>query len=74
MTRAASATGFDRGIVWDASKPDGQPRRSVDVERTRQLFGFRAAHSRQERLPQTIAWFMTHRREQRLSLGVSSVS
>ncbi len=38
----AELTGFDGEIVWDASKPNGQPRRQLDVSRAEELFGFRA--------------------------------
>jgi GDP-L-fucose synthase len=38
----AEQTGFEGEIVWDTSKPNGQPRRSLDVSRAERLFGFRA--------------------------------
>ena len=38
-------TGFDGEIVWDATKPDGQPRRMLDVSRGEREFGFRAQES-----------------------------
>jgi GDP-L-fucose synthase len=41
----AAATGFDGEIVWDTSKPNGQPRRRLDVSRADKLFGFRATTS-----------------------------
>jgi GDP-L-fucose synthase len=69
----ASQTGFQGKIVWDASKPNGQPRRCLDVERAYRLFGFRAAHPLQEGLARTIAWFLARRGEQRL-LGAASIS
>jgi GDP-L-fucose synthase len=53
----ASHVGFEGEIVWDRSKPNGQPRRRLDVERAHQLFGFRAAHSLRDGLPLTVAWF-----------------
>ncbi len=57
----ASRTGFDGKIAWDASKPNGQPRRCLDVERARRLFGFRAAHSLDDGLARTIAWFLAQK-------------
>ncbi len=48
---------FDGRVVWDAAKPNGQPRRSLDVSRARQAFGFEARTDFAEGLKQTIAWF-----------------
>jgi GDP-L-fucose synthase len=53
-------TGFRGGVVWDASKPDGQPRRNVDVTRARQYFGFAARTGLEEGLRQTIEWYRNH--------------
>ncbi len=57
----ASEAGFDGEIVWDTTRPNGQPRRCLDVERARQLFGFRAAHSLRQGLARTVAWFLAQR-------------
>ncbi len=53
----AELTGFDGEIVWDTSKPNGQPRRRLDVSRAEELFGFRAHTSLRDGLGQTIAWY-----------------
>jgi GDP-L-fucose synthase len=53
----AKLTGFSGEIRWDASKPDGQPRRSVDTARAEQLFGFCARVPFEEGLNETIAWY-----------------
>jgi GDP-L-fucose synthase len=53
----AQATGFTGEIVWDTSKPNGQPRRRLDVSRAEELFGFRARTSFQEGLERTVAWY-----------------
>ena len=53
--------GFQGEIIWDRSKPDGQPRRHVDVSRAKRAFGFEAVTSLEEGLRRTIAWFMEHR-------------
>jgi len=53
----ARLTGFTGRLVWDASKPNGQPRRGLDVTRARQAFGFQAATSFEEGLRRTIDWF-----------------
>jgi GDP-L-fucose synthase len=63
----ASQTGFDGTIIWDTSKPNGQPRRCLDVERARRLFGFRATHSLHDGLARTIAWFLAHREQEAMA-------
>ncbi|MBF0485460.1 MAG: GDP-L-fucose synthase [Candidatus Omnitrophica bacterium] len=50
-------TGFKGDIVWDASKPDGQPRRQLDVTRAQKEFGFKAEMSFREGLKRTIDWY-----------------
>jgi nucleoside-diphosphate-sugar epimerase len=54
-------TGFQGEIIWDSSKPDGQPRRSLDTSRARQAFGFQAQTDFREGLRRTIDWYLTHR-------------
>ena len=53
----AKEIGFAGTIVWDESKPNGQPRRCLDVSRAKEAFGFRATTSLQEGLRKTIAAF-----------------
>jgi GDP-L-fucose synthase len=55
----AGKTGFSGEVRYDASKPDGQPRRCLDVTRARQLFGFEATTSLEQGLEKTIAWYLT---------------
>lgn len=50
-------TGFGGEIVWDATKPDGQPRRCLDVTRAKERFGFAAQVSFDEGLRRTIDWY-----------------
>jgi GDP-L-fucose synthase len=57
----ASEVGFRGRIVWDASKPNGQPRRGLDVSRAKQLFGFEAAHSLRDGIKKTVEWFAANR-------------
>jgi GDP-L-fucose synthase len=57
----ASEVGFDGRIVWDESKPNGQPRRGLDVGRAKSLFGFEASHRLREGLVKTVEWFMSNR-------------
>jgi len=49
--------GFTGSIRWDSSKPDGQPRRLLDVSRAKELFGFEAKTTLTEGLKQTIQWY-----------------
>jgi GDP-L-fucose synthase len=53
----AELTGFAGKIVWDASKPNGQPRRRLDVSKAEALFGFRARTGLRAGLERTIAWY-----------------
>ncbi|MCU1454947.1 MAG: NAD-dependent epimerase/dehydratase [Acidimicrobiales bacterium] len=59
----ATATGFGGEIRWDATKPDGQPRRRVDATRARELFGFAASTDFAAGLQRTVDWFLAHRDE-----------
>ena len=61
----AAEVGFTGEIVWDTTKPNGQPRRCLDVSRAKQLFGFQASHRLRDGIPKTVAWFITHRGELR---------
>ncbi len=53
----ADLTGFDGQIVWDSSKPNGQPRRSLDVSRAEAGFGFRATTPFAVGLRNTVDWY-----------------
>src|SRR5688572_12635120 len=55
--RIAALMNFTGEIRWDTTKPDGQPRRSLDTSRAAQLFGFRAEVAFDEGLRRTIAWY-----------------
>jgi GDP-L-fucose synthase len=57
----ADVTGFAGEIRWDASMPNGQPRRSLDASRAAELFGFRAGTSLREGLERTVAWYRASR-------------
>jgi GDP-L-fucose synthase len=56
----AELTGFEGEIEWDASMPNGQPRRSLDASRARELFGFEARTPLRTGLERTIAWYREH--------------
>lgn len=58
VTLIAKLSGFDGKIVWDTSKPNGQPRRRLDVSRAEQEFGFKARVGFEEGLRRTIDWYI----------------
>jgi GDP-L-fucose synthase len=57
----ADICGFTGEIVWDSSKPDGQPRRCLDVTRAREQLGFVAQTDFASGLRRTIEWYRAHR-------------
>jgi GDP-L-fucose synthase len=61
----AGEVGFSGSIVWDTTKPNGQPRRCLDVSRAQRYFGFRAQQGLREGIAKTLAWFITHRAQHR---------
>jgi GDP-L-fucose synthase len=58
----AQATGFTGRITWDATKPNGQPRRKLDTTRAEREFGFRAQVSFADGLARTVAWYAEQRK------------
>lgn len=61
-TIIAQLTEFEGEIVWDTSKPNGQPRRALDTQRAEEYFGFRAQMPFAEGLRRTIAWYRENRK------------
>jgi GDP-L-fucose synthase len=61
VTLIGKLTGFEGDIHWDSSKPDGQPRRCLDVSRAKQEFGFEARTSFEIGLKATIDWYMNNK-------------
>ena len=53
----AELTGYEGELVWDTSKPNGQPRRRLDTERAERLFGFHASTPLREGLERTVTWY-----------------
>jgi GDP-L-fucose synthase len=53
---------FDGAIVWDSSKPDGQPRRMLDTSRAERLFGFKAEVAFDKGLRRTVEWYQAQAR------------
>ena len=52
---------FTGELRWDATKPDGQPRRALDISRARELFGFMSSTSFEDGLRRTIEWYEANR-------------
>ena len=62
VTLIARLTGYAGEIRWDASKPDGQPRRALDTAKARALFGFAATTTFENGLRETVNWYLKMRR------------
>jgi GDP-L-fucose synthase len=60
-TMIAAEVGFTGQVQWDTTKPNGQPRRCLDVSRAKQLFGFQSRHGLREGLKKTVQWFQDNR-------------
>jgi GDP-L-fucose synthase len=73
VTLIARLTGFQGDIVWDPSKPDGQPRRALDVSRATREFNFKAVTDFEEGMRRTIEWYLEARRTG-AEPGVAAVS
>ncbi|WP_129709815.1 GDP-L-fucose synthase family protein [Priestia megaterium] len=61
--RVKVLTGYDGEIVWDESKPDGQPRRRLDINYAKEKIGFKAHTFLMEGLQKTIKWYMDAHRK-----------
>jgi GDP-L-fucose synthase len=59
--KIAAVTGFKGNIVWDASMPNGQPRRCLDVSKAEALFGWKAKVGLDEGLTKTYEWFKNNK-------------
>ncbi|MFQ5722787.1 MAG: NAD-dependent epimerase/dehydratase family protein, partial [Candidatus Aminicenantales bacterium] len=59
----AKLTGYRGKITWDTTKPDGQPRRMLDVTKAEREFGFKARIGFEEGLKRTIGWYVTKKQE-----------
>ena len=57
----ARQTGFEGTLVWDTDKPNGQPRRGLDVNRAKEFFGWEAKVSFEEGMRRTIEWYKENR-------------
>jgi GDP-L-fucose synthase len=61
----AKLTGFEGNIIWDSAKPDGQPRRMLDVTKAEREFGFKSKTSLEEGLKKTIQWYISNQPNER---------
>lgn len=57
VSKLKELTHYEGDVVWDRTKPDGQPRRCLDVTKAEQCFGFRATTSFDEGLRRTVEWY-----------------
>ena len=62
VEKIAKMTGFEGDLVWDTSKPNGQPRRALDVSRAKNKFDFEAKTDFDEGLQNTIDWYLANRK------------
>ena len=58
----AQFSGFKGKIIWDPTKPDGQPRRCLDTTRAKEKFGFAAKTTLEDGMKKTIAWYEANHR------------
>ena len=56
----AKTVGYEGKVVWDTSKPDGQPKRYLDVTRAKELLGFEAQISLEDGIRETVDWYRTN--------------
>jgi GDP-L-fucose synthase len=63
VTLIAELTAFRGKIVWDTTKPNGQPRRCLDISKAKEVFGFLAKTSLHEGLVKTIAWYRNNHKK-----------
>jgi len=61
VNKIVQLTGFEGGIVWDKTKPDGQPRRCLDTRLAKKEFNFSAQVGLEEGLKKTIQWYKRRR-------------
>ena len=62
VEKIGKIVGYEGTIVWDATKPDGQPKRQLDVTRAQKEFGFQAETKFDEGLKKTIEWYRQNRK------------
>ena len=70
VERIVALTGFSGSVIWDTSKPDGQPRRCLDTIRAERKLGFRAKTPLEAGLRSTIDWYLAQRRSSPVPAGL----
>jgi len=60
MAKVAAACNYAGRIAWDTAKPDGQPRRALDISRARDLLGWQPRQDFDSGLAATVAWWRSH--------------
>jgi len=63
VTKIVELTGFEGQLVWDTSRPNGQPRRGLDTSRAKERFGFQAQVKLEEGLKRTVEWYRKAREQ-----------
>ena len=63
VERICAIVGYQGSLEWDATKPDGQPRRALDTSRAREAFGFTARMPLEDGLRRTIDWWRAHQHD-----------
>jgi GDP-L-fucose synthase len=61
LTIIMRITGLEAEVVWETDKPDGQPRRCLDVARAENQFGFRARITMEQGIAETADWYLKNR-------------
>jgi GDP-L-fucose synthase len=57
----ARAVGYEGAVAWDTSKPDGQPKRYLNVNRAKELLGFEAKIDLETGIQETVDWYRTNK-------------
>ena len=60
-TMIARAVGYEGAVAWDTSKPDGQPKRYLNVNRAKELLGFEAKIDLETGIQETVDWYRTNK-------------
>jgi len=63
VTKIVEFTGFEGRLVWDTSRPNGQPRRGLDTSRAKERFGFQAQVKLEGGLKRTVEWYREARKQ-----------
>ncbi len=73
-SKIATLVGFSGKIVWDTSKPNGQPRRRLNTTRAKDLFGFESSVDLDTGLAMTIQWYIQNRKQNKAWVNAAHVT